>query len=130
VTNLSASYKEAIRSLTTTIFAARQAYVMMTQRGYIMFHIHSISLTALSSSEYSKNINFYGHLKLCLQPDVSVTTNRNNRRFKCPDVTLMANRAEGLIAYNNLAICFDILDHHQETINAFYITDGAHVYIN
>jgi hypothetical protein len=44
-TNLSASYKEAIRSLTTTIFAARQAYVTITQLSYLMFHIHSIPLT-------------------------------------------------------------------------------------
>jgi hypothetical protein len=37
--------KQAIRSGITTIFAARQAYVTMTQRSYLMFHIHSIPLT-------------------------------------------------------------------------------------
>jgi hypothetical protein len=45
--------------------------------------------------EIQKNINLYGHLKICLQPDVSVTTNRS-RRFKCPGITVTANRAEGL----------------------------------
>jgi hypothetical protein len=53
------------------------------------------AITVKGLSEYTKNINFYGRLKLCLQPDVSVMTNRS-RRFKCPDVTVTANRAEGL----------------------------------
>jgi hypothetical protein len=34
-------------------------------------------------------------LKLCLQPNVSVTTN-HSRRFKCHDVTVTASHAEGL----------------------------------
>jgi hypothetical protein len=54
----------------------------------------------LKPTEYSKNINSYGRLKLCLQPDVSVTTNRS-RRFKYPDVTVTANSAEGL----NMRVC-------------------------
>jgi hypothetical protein len=37
--------KIAIRSGMTKIFAARQAYVTMTQLSYLMFHIHSIPLT-------------------------------------------------------------------------------------
>jgi hypothetical protein len=53
--------------------------------------------SALKPTEYSKNINFYGRLKLGLQPDVSVTTNRS-RRFKCREVIVTANRAEGLIS--------------------------------
>jgi hypothetical protein len=50
----------------------------------------------LNPSEYNKNIHFYGRLKLCLQPNVSVTTNRSSQ-FKCHDVAVMANHAEGLI---------------------------------
>jgi hypothetical protein len=45
--------------------------------------------------EIQKKHKFFGNLKICLQPDVSVTN--RSRRFKCPDVTVTANRAEGLI---------------------------------
>jgi hypothetical protein len=51
--------------------------------------------SALKRNEYSKNINVYGRLKLCLQSNVGVTMNRS-RRFKCHDVTVTANHAEGL----------------------------------
>jgi hypothetical protein len=51
--------------------------------------------SALNPWKYRKSINFYGRLKICLQPDISVTTNRS-RRFKCPNITVTANRAEVL----------------------------------
>jgi hypothetical protein len=65
--------------------------------------------SALNSSEYGKNINFYGRLKICLQPNVSVTTN-HSRRFKCHDVTVTENRAEGLILHLHFAITIWITD--------------------
>jgi hypothetical protein len=59
--------------------------------------------SALNPSKYSKNINFYGRLNLCLHPNVSVTTN-HSRQFKCHDVTVMANHAEGLISIHSLTL--------------------------
>jgi hypothetical protein len=81
------------------IFAARQAYVTNYSLQIIDVtypQYSSDNRSALNPSEQNKTLNFYGHLKLCLQPNVSLTMNRS-RRFKCLDIRMMANHAEGLI---------------------------------
>jgi hypothetical protein len=86
------------RSESGTLFAARQAYVTGRSAAYscpIYTMLLSDNRLALNPSEWIETLNFYGRLKLCLQSDVIVTTNRS-RRFKCLDVTETANRAEGL----------------------------------
>jgi hypothetical protein len=84
-------------------------------------HFSSDNGSALSSSKYSKNINFYGRLKLCLYSDVSVMTNRS-RRFKCLDVTVTANCAEGLTSALDGA---DLLaSHHSKFTPDFLVTTG------
>jgi hypothetical protein len=88
----------AICSHTTTIFAARQAYITndSLQINDVPYPQYSSdNRSALNPSEQNKTLNFFGCLKLCLQPDVSVTTNRSSR-FKCLDVRVTANHAERL----------------------------------
>jgi hypothetical protein len=91
-------YTVKLHASTSALFAAREAYVMMTlcKLKHVLYTECSFdNRPAKILRSYCKSINYYGRHKFGLQLDVTQTSNCS-QRFKSHDEEVTSNHGEGL----------------------------------